>query len=70
MQSQLDKTEAVTGGLYDEDFFEWTRRCAELSRAGRFEQADREQLIYLPEDRFPAEGRFTAGQIPDPEYLA
>jgi len=26
--------------LYDEDFYEWTRRSAELLRAGRFEQAD------------------------------
>jgi len=26
--------------LYDEDFFEWTRRSAELLRAGRFDQAD------------------------------
>jgi hypothetical protein len=50
MQSQLDKKEAVTGGLYDEDFFEWTRRSAELLRAGRFEQADVEHIAEEIED--------------------
>jgi len=39
MQSQRTTT-ADLSGLYDEDFFEWTRRSAELLRAGRFEQAD------------------------------
>jgi hypothetical protein len=50
MQSQLDKTEAVAGGLYDEDFFEWTRRNAELMRAGCFEQADIEHIAEEIED--------------------
>ncbi len=40
MQSQLDKTAVDQSGLYDEDFFEWTRRSAELLRAGRFDKAD------------------------------
>jgi len=40
MQSQLDKTAANQSELYDEDFFEWTRRSAELLRAGRFDHAD------------------------------
>jgi len=39
MQSQLDKT-ADQSNLYDEDFFEWTRRNAELLRAGQLDQAD------------------------------
>ena len=39
MQSQLDKT-ADRPSLYDEDFFEWTRRNAELLRAGQLDQAD------------------------------
>ena len=50
MQSQLDKTESGIGGLYDEDFFEWTRRNAELLRAGRFEQADIEHIAEEIED--------------------
>jgi hypothetical protein len=50
MQSQLDKTEAIAGGLYDEDFFEWTRHNAELLRAGRFEQADIEHIAEEIED--------------------
>jgi len=50
MQSQLDKTEVGTGGLYDEDFFEWTRRNAELLRAGRFEHADIEHIAEEIED--------------------
>jgi len=50
MQSQLDKKEAVKSGLYDEDFFEWTRRSAELLRAGRFEQADVEHIAEEIED--------------------
>ena len=44
MQSQLDKTAADLAGLYDEDFFEWTRVNGELLRAGRFDQADIEQI--------------------------
>ncbi|MGA2590906.1 MAG: DUF29 domain-containing protein [Bryobacteraceae bacterium] len=40
MQSQLDKTAADRSSLYDEDFFEWTRRNAELLRAGQLDQAD------------------------------
>jgi hypothetical protein len=33
MQSQ--RTTSDLSGLYDEDFFEWTRRNAELLRAGQ-----------------------------------
>ncbi|HXM45116.1 MAG TPA: DUF29 domain-containing protein [Bryobacteraceae bacterium] len=50
MQSQLDKTVAGLSGLYDEDFFEWTRRNAELLRAGRLEQADIEHIAEEIED--------------------
>jgi hypothetical protein len=50
MQSQLDKTESSTGALYDEDFFEWTRRNAELLRGGRLEQADIEHIAEEIED--------------------
>jgi len=50
MQSQLDKTAADLAGLYDEDFFEWTRRSAELLRAGRFDQADIEHIAEEIED--------------------
>jgi hypothetical protein len=50
MQSQLDKAEAGISGLYDEDFFEWTRRNAELLRAGRLEQADIEHIAEEIED--------------------
>lgn len=50
MQSQLDKTEVGTGGLYDKDFFEWTRRNAELLRAGRFEHADIRHIAEEIED--------------------
>lgn len=49
MQSQLDKTGDLVG-LYDEDFFEWTRRSAELLRAGRFDQADIEHIAEEIED--------------------
>jgi len=44
MQSQLDKTAAEPAGRYEQDFFEWTRRRAELPRAGRFERADIEHI--------------------------
>ena len=50
MQSQLDRTAADLAGLYDEDFCEWTRRSAELLRAGRFEQADIEHIAEEIED--------------------
>ena len=49
MQSQR-ATSADLSGLYDEDFFEWTRRSAELLRAGRFEQADIEHVAEEIED--------------------
>jgi hypothetical protein len=49
MQSQRTTT-ADLSGLYDEDFFEWTRRSAELLRAGRFEQADIEHIAEEIED--------------------
>jgi hypothetical protein len=50
MQSQLDKTAVDRAGLYDEDFFEWTRRSAALLRAGRFERADIEHIAEEIED--------------------
>jgi len=40
MQSQRATTVANLSGLYDKDFFEWTRRNAELLRSGRVDQAD------------------------------
>ena len=40
MQSQRASTAANLSGLYDEDFFEWTRQNAELLRSGRLDQAD------------------------------
>jgi len=39
MQSQRATT-ADLSGLYDEDFFEWTRRNAQLLRAGQVRQSD------------------------------
>lgn len=74
-------TTADLAGLYDEDFCEWTRRRAELLRAGRFELADIEHIAEekavqpaiaetgLLESRFPAECPFTVEQILDPEFL-
>ena len=50
MQSQLDKTESGIGGLYDEDFFEWTRRNTKLLRAGHLDQADIEHIAEEIED--------------------
>jgi Domain of unknown function DUF29 len=40
MHSPRAISTADPAGLYDEDFFEWTRRNAELLRAGRLDQAD------------------------------
>jgi hypothetical protein len=50
MQSQRQSTLADLSSLYDEDFFEWTRRSAELLRAGQFEQADIEHVAEEIED--------------------
>ena len=50
MQSQLNKTAVDLAGLYDEDFFEWTRRSAGLLRSGRFERADIEHIAEEIED--------------------
>jgi uncharacterized protein DUF29 len=50
MQSQLDKRAVEQADLYDEDFFEWTRRSADLLRAGRFERADIEHIAEEIED--------------------
>jgi hypothetical protein len=50
MQSQLDKPAVEQAGLYDEDFFEWTRRNAKLLRAGQFKQADVEHIAEEIED--------------------
>jgi hypothetical protein len=40
----------MTSDLYEEDFFEWTRRNAELLRAGRLRQADIEHIAEEIED--------------------
>ena len=40
MKAQRASTLADLSGLYDEDFFEWTRRNAELLRAGRVRVSD------------------------------
>jgi len=40
MKVQQAGTVADLSGLYDEDFFEWTRRNAELLRSGQLDQAD------------------------------
>jgi hypothetical protein len=37
-------------GLYDEDFYVWTRRQADLLRAGRYDELDLEHLIEEVED--------------------
>jgi hypothetical protein len=50
MQSQRQSTLADLSALYDEDFFEWTRRSAELLRAGQLEQADIEHIAEEIED--------------------
>jgi len=50
MHSQRQGTLADLSGLYDEDFFEWTRRTAELLRAGQLEQADIEHIAEEIED--------------------
>ena len=49
MQSQ-PATAADLSGLYGEDFFEWTRRNAQLLRASRFDQADMEHIAEAVED--------------------
>lgn len=36
--------------LYDEDFFRWTERAAELLRAGRFDELDAEHVAQEIED--------------------
>jgi hypothetical protein len=50
MPSQLDKTAADLAGLYDEDFYEWTRVNGEMLRAGRFDRADIEHIAEEIED--------------------
>jgi hypothetical protein len=50
MSSQHPGTTANPSGLYDEDFFEWTRRNAELLRAGQLEYADIEHIAEEIED--------------------
>ncbi len=50
MKFQRASTIASLSGLYDEDFFEWTRRNAELLRAGQLEQADIEHIADEIED--------------------
>jgi hypothetical protein len=50
MKLQQASTTANLSGLYDEDFFEWTSRSAELLRAGEFEQADIEHIAEEIED--------------------
>ena len=50
MQPRRQSTMADQSNLYDEDFFEWTRRTAELLRAGRLDQADIEHIAEEIED--------------------
>jgi hypothetical protein len=50
MQSQRQSTLADLSVLYGEDFFEWTRRNAELLRAGQLAQADIEHIAEEIED--------------------
>lgn len=50
MRSNLQRALTDAGPLYDEDFFEWTRRNAELLRAGRLEQVDIEHIAEEIED--------------------
>ena len=50
MPSKRASTLVDPAGLYDQDFFEWTRRSAELLRAGRFDQADIEHIAEEIED--------------------
>ena len=40
----------MTSSLYEEDFFKWTRRNAELLRAGQLQQADIEHIAEEIED--------------------
>jgi hypothetical protein len=44
------ESQKMTSSLYDQDFFEWTRRNAELLRAGRLQQADIEHIAEEIED--------------------
>jgi hypothetical protein len=48
MQSQPATTDL--SGLYDGDFFEWTRRNAELLRAGQVRQSDIQHIAEAIED--------------------
>jgi hypothetical protein len=48
MQSQPATSDL--SGLYDEDFFEWTQRNAELLRAGQVRQSDVEHIAKEIED--------------------
>lgn len=50
MKFQQVSTVADVSGLYDEDFFAWTRRNAELLRAGQLEQAAIEHIAEEVED--------------------
>jgi hypothetical protein len=50
MQSQRASAAANLSDLYDEDFFEWTRRNAALLRAERLQQADIEHIAEEIED--------------------
>jgi hypothetical protein len=49
MQSQ-SATTAELSRLYDKDFFEWTRRNAQLLRAGKVRQSDIEHVAEKIED--------------------
>jgi hypothetical protein len=49
MQSQRPTT-ADLAGLYDEDFFEWTRRNAQLLRAGQLRESDIPHIAEAIED--------------------
>jgi hypothetical protein len=50
VQFQRARSAAELSDFHDRDFFEWTRRNAELLRAGRLEQADIQHLAEEIED--------------------
>jgi len=72
MESQRASA-ADLSGFYGQDFYEEMRRNAELSRAGHARVGDIEGAAGAfaggDGERFPAERRFTAGQIPDSDSL-
>ena len=50
MKARPVGVESTTTDLYDQDFFAWTQRSAELLRQGRFAEVDAEHLAEEVED--------------------